>query len=240
LKLTYNLDVFFSDLTEATLAGASISIAAAVTIIFLLTAELSTYMSLETKTDMIVDRSLHGELLRINFNMSFPSLSCEYGTLDISDAMGLKRLNLTKTVQKTPIDGDSLRRSGAAVEDSRREQPLYDSEDDHPGEMYEDADFAVPLTKETWQGHMQHYDIVVVNFFAPWCPWCQRLAPTWEAATEEVHKKYPEEDGRIRYAKVDCTAEVALCREHQISAFPSIRIFHHGTDDVVVRILSPH
>jgi len=46
---------------------------------------------------------------------------------------------------------------------------------------------------------------VVVNFFAPWCHWCQRLAPAWEAATKEVHDKYPEWDGRIRYAKVGST-----------------------------------
>lgn len=43
---------------------------------------------------------------------------------------------------------------------------------------------------------------VVINFFAPWCHWCQRLEPTWEAATKEVHDKYPEYDGRIRFAKV--------------------------------------
>lgn len=43
---------------------------------------------------------------------------------------------------------------------------------------------------------------VVINFFAPWCHWCQRLEPTWEAATKEVHDKYPEWDGRIRFAKV--------------------------------------
>lgn len=43
---------------------------------------------------------------------------------------------------------------------------------------------------------------VVANFYAPWCPWCQRLEPTWEAVTEQVHTKYPEADGRIRFAKV--------------------------------------
>ena len=43
---------------------------------------------------------------------------------------------------------------------------------------------------------------VVVNFYAPWCPWCQRLEPTWEAVTQEVHTKYPDSDGRLRFAKV--------------------------------------
>ena len=42
---------------------------------------------------------------------------------------------------------------------------------------------------------------VVVNYYAPWCPWCQRLGPTWEAVTEAVHDKYPESDGRLRFAK---------------------------------------
>ncbi len=37
---------------------------------------------------MIVDRSAQGELLRINFNISFPALSCEFATLDVSDALG--------------------------------------------------------------------------------------------------------------------------------------------------------
>lgn len=86
------------------------------------------FMRVETKTDLVVDRSLHGELLRINFNMSFPALGCEYATLDISDALGLKRLNLTKTVRKVPIDGDSLRRTGATMEDKKAKEPLYDSE----------------------------------------------------------------------------------------------------------------
>ena len=46
---------------------------------------------------------------------------------------------------------------------------------------------------------------MVVNFFAPWCPYCQRLEPTWELVTQEVHKRYPEADGRLRFAKVCCS-----------------------------------
>lgn len=52
---------------------------------------------------------------------------------------------------------------------------------------------------------------VVVNFYAPWCPWCQRLEPTWEAVTQEVHNKYPDSDGRIRFAKV--SRDLCPCKE---------------------------
>jgi thiol-disulfide isomerase/thioredoxin len=61
---------------------------------------------------------------------------------------------------------------------------------------------------------------VVANFYAPWCPWCQRLEPTWEAVTAEVHKRYPEHDGRIRFGKVGC-ADPSACldeRGHWTSA----------------------
>lgn len=97
------------------------------------------------------------------------------------------------------------------------------------GLQYEDVNISVPLSGDTFEPTASRYDVLVVNFHAPWCPWCQRLGPTWEAATEEIHNRYPESDGRIRLAKVDCTAEVDLCRKHFITAFPSIRIFRHGS-----------
>lgn len=50
--------------------------------------ELNSFLATETKEELVVDRSAQGELLRINFNISFPSLSCEFATLDVSDALG--------------------------------------------------------------------------------------------------------------------------------------------------------
>ena len=42
---------------------------------------------------MVVDRSVHGDLLRVNFNISFPALACEFASLDISDALGTVRMS---------------------------------------------------------------------------------------------------------------------------------------------------
>ena len=55
--------------------------------------ELGSFLALETREELVVDRSAQGELLRINFNISYPSLSCEFATLDVSDALGTVRLS---------------------------------------------------------------------------------------------------------------------------------------------------
>ncbi|PNH02264.1 Protein disulfide isomerase-like 5-4, partial [Tetrabaena socialis] len=77
-----------SDLTEATLAGAWISIAAAILMTFLFAAELAAFLSTTTSTQLLVDRSPQNELLKLNFNISFPALSCEFATVDVSDMLG--------------------------------------------------------------------------------------------------------------------------------------------------------
>ncbi|GMH43496.1 hypothetical protein BSKO_11418 [Bryopsis sp. KO-2023] len=224
-----------SDLSEATLTGAWISILAAVMIASLLGLELFDFMSVKTHTEMVVDRSRQGELLRINFNISFPALSCEFASLDVSDALGTKRLNLTKTVRKTPIDPNMIV-MGRSGEDKEIPEPKYDDDVSN----FNDVDVTQPLKAATFDMTVRHYPIVIVNFYAPWCPWCQRLEPAWEAATKEIHDKYPESDRRIRLAKVDCTIEQALCRVHAVAGFPSIRIYRSGHDDIYVQGMHEH
>ncbi|KAI8472288.1 MAG: protein disulfide isomerase [Monoraphidium minutum] len=221
-----------ADLTEATLTGAWLSLAASALMALLLVLELSSFLRTQTVSEMVVDRSASNELLKITFNLSFPALSCEFSTLDISDSLGTKRMNLTKTVRKVPIDLD-LQRAGAALEDlSHKPAPKYDAEDTY----YDHVDITAPLTHDNFVTTLGHHPIVVVNFFAPWCHWCQRLEPAWEAATKAVHDKYPEAtDGRIRFTKVDCTKEEEMCRSHFITGFPSIRVFRRGHDDIYIQ-----
>lgn len=39
------------------------------------------------------------------------------------------------------------------------------------GFQYEDVNISTPLTSDNFDHMAQHYDVLVVNFFAPWCPW---------------------------------------------------------------------
>jgi len=59
---------------------------------------------------------------------------------------------------------------------------------------------------------------VIVNFYAPWCPWSQRLAPTWQAFGERLQGS-----ASVLVAKFDGTAnEVAGL---VLQAYPTVALY---------------
>ncbi|KAF2581195.1 hypothetical protein F2Q68_00003262 [Brassica cretica] len=81
------------DLTEASFSGAGLSIVAALVMMLLFGMELSSYLEVTTTTAVVVDKSSDGDFLRIDFNISFPALSCEFASLDVSDVLGTVSLS---------------------------------------------------------------------------------------------------------------------------------------------------
>jgi len=64
-----------------------------------------------------------------------------------------------------------------------------------------------------------------IKFYAPWCSHCRKLAPTWKALAE-----YHKDNVDITVAKIDCTTEGKKCTEHNIHAFPSLKLFKDGRE----------
>ncbi|CAA0813943.1 Protein disulfide-isomerase 5-4 [Striga hermonthica] len=216
------------DLTEASLSGAGLSILAAFSMVFLFGMELNDYLRVSTSTSVVVDKSSDGDFLRIDFSMSFPALSCEFASIDVSDVLGTNRLNITKTVRKYSIDSN-LNPTGSEF----RSGPVAKTvkHDDEVDEEHNEG--SVVLTGNNFDriSHQYVHPILVVNFYAPWCYWSNRLKPSWEKAAKIIRERYdPEIDGRILMGKVDCTVEVELCRRNHIQGYPSIRIFRKGKD----------
>jgi len=60
-----------------------------------------------------------------------------------------------------------------------------------------------------------------LNFFAPWCGHCKRLAPIWEELATSVK-------GKFNVAKVDCTVETAICTEKGVRGYPTVKFFTNG------------
>ncbi|KAF7657950.1 hypothetical protein LDENG_00020000, partial [Lucifuga dentata] len=67
------------------------------------------------------------------------------------------------------------------------------------------------------------HDLILVEFFAPWCGHCKRLAPEYEAAATRLK-------GIVPLAKVDCTANSDTCSKYGVNGYPTLKIFRDGEE----------
>mmetsp|Transcript_2092 Transcript_2092/g.6207 ORF Transcript_2092/g.6207 Transcript_2092/m.6207 type:complete len:481 (+) Transcript_2092:175-1617(+) len=218
-----------ADLTNATFLGACLSIAATVFMAFLFAIELWAFVVQSVETGVVLDTN-PDQLLRINFNVTMLDLPCEYAAVDVVDVIGTNQMNVTKNVQKWSTDASGAR---LAYRGRNREQKELKHQEhaETIEDMHADGVHAVELSDKSIKDFVGK-DFAFVNFYAPWCVWCQRLAPTWERLAEEVGKFEAETDKHVALnvsvGKVDCPGNPDVCNAHQIRAFPSMRLFKKG------------
>eukprot|EP01147_Barroeca_monosierra_P001726 gene1726-4846_t len=86
------------------------------------------------------------------------------------------------------------------------------------------ADQVITLTEDNFDEVVNSADLILVEFYAPWCGHCKRLAPEYEKAARDLWNSSP----RIPLAKVDATAETNLAQRFEISSYPTLNIFRKG------------
>lgn len=87
------------------------------------------------------------------------------------------------------------------------------------------ASDVVQLKKDTFDDFIKSNDLVLAEFFAPWCGHCKALAPEYEEAATQLKEK------NIKLVKVDCTEEAELCQAHGVEGYPTLKVFR-GLDNV--------
>lgn len=64
-------------------------------------------------------------------------------------------------------------------------------------------------------------DAVLVEFWAPWCVYCRRIAP----ALEKVAQQY---EGKVKVAQINIDDEPVLAAQEQIEVIPTLIIYQNG------------
>ena len=74
----------------------------------------------------------------------------------------------------------------------------------------------VEITKDTFEETITNNDIVMIDFWAPWCGPCKSFAPIYEAVSEKHDD--------VVFAKVNTEDEQELAASFQIRSIPTLMI----------------
>ena len=87
------------------------------------------------------------------------------------------------------------------------------------------------LDPEDFDSALASYDLVLVNFYAPWCPHCIQFDPIWRDAGRRIEALEYGDD--VLLAKLNCNDNRKFCEEAMaVDRFPTIRAFANGGSDM--------
>lgn len=83
---------------------------------------------------------------------------------------------------------------------------------------------SISLTTDKFQKHMRNNDIpLLVEFWAPWCGFCQKMATSFEQAAAILQPQ-------VRLIKVNSDQEPILSRQHSVQGLPTVILFKGGKE----------
>eukprot|EP00252_Welwitschia_mirabilis_P004313 TRINITY_DN1462_c0_g1_i1.p1 TRINITY_DN1462_c0_g1~~TRINITY_DN1462_c0_g1_i1.p1 ORF type:complete len:362 (-),score=83.93 TRINITY_DN1462_c0_g1_i1:209-1294(-) len=86
------------------------------------------------------------------------------------------------------------------------------------------SDDVTALTPDTFENEVGKDRGALVEFYAPWCGHCKKLAPEYEKLASNFKRAKS-----VLIAKVDCDEHKSLCSKYGVSGFPTIKWFPKGS-----------
>ena len=80
---------------------------------------------------------------------------------------------------------------------------------------------AMNMNHEEFNKAMQNGDVVLVDYWAPWCSYCRRIGPAYDKVAEQFGDK-------IQVVKVNIDEEPKLAIEERIEVIPTLVLYKGG------------
>lgn len=114
-------------------------------------------------TSIAVDENVEPQI-RLNFNITMMDLHCDFVSVDVWDALGTNKQNVTRNVDKWQLDENGSKRIfNGRNRDSR--QLVYDEHDEEDGDY---DGHAIQLTKDTFDEFVKKHEMAFIDLYAPW------------------------------------------------------------------------
>ena len=96
--------------------------------------------------------------------------------------------------------------------DAKMTKPMYLDEKNFYGTVV-DLESGLTIGDKPW----------FIECFAPWCPHCKKLAPTWD-------ELYTRDNDKVNIARIDCTSITGepLCDHFEVTGYPTLLFFPLG------------
>lgn len=101
---------------------------------------------------------------------------------------------------------------------------LAENEASEGAELFEKEDGIVVLKGDNFQKALDHFDNLLVKFYAPWCGICTSFAPDYVKIAAELSDK----GHNVTLAKIDTPGEQELIEKYDIQGFPTLKLFRKG------------
>lgn len=147
-----------------------------------------------------------------------PSIAQEYGIKGFPTIKvfvpGRPPVDYQGAREAKPIAEFALKQVKALLKDRISGKTTSESSEKKP-----EPNLSVELTSQNFdETVVKSKDLWIVEFFAPWCGHCKKLAPEWKKAAKNLQ-------GKVKLGHVNCDDEKSLMSRFKVQGFPTILVF---------------